>query len=354
MKVLITGGCGFVGSNLAILLKAKYDDYQITCLDNLKRRGSELNIKRLKDSGINFIHGDVRNIEDFEYLPYADIVIDAAAEPSVLAGVNSSSAYCINSNLIGTINTLQFVIKCNAKLIFLSTSRVYSVAKLNQLPFHEIETRFSLLDSELSHGYSMYGINEEFSLDGFRSLYGFTKLSSELLIQEYVQLYNLNAVINRCGVITGPYQMGKVDQGFMVLWMSRHMWNQPLSFFGFGGQGKQVRDILNINDLFDLVDLQIHNIQFLDGEIYNIGGGLNSSLSLLELTRLCNTITGNKISINSVPDTNPLDVRIYYTQNNKIFNKTGWQPTTTIEDTILSIHEWLVKNEYTLKPILLN
>ncbi|HEY9246818.1 MAG TPA: NAD-dependent epimerase/dehydratase family protein, partial [Candidatus Methanoperedens sp.] len=244
MKILITGGAGFVGSNLAIEFAKNKKDYTIIALDNLRRRGSELNIPRLKEYGIQFIHGDIRNREDFEGIGDADLVIECSAEPSVLAGYDSSPDYLLNTNLLGTINCLEYARKCRADVVFLSTSRVYPVKTINSLGYIERKTRFELAGEHEIPGVSSRGYSEDFPLSGSRTLYGTTKLASELILQEYIEMYGLRGVINRCGVLTGSWQMGKIDQGVVVLWAAKHHYGQPLSYIGYGGKGKQVRDIL--------------------------------------------------------------------------------------------------------------
>jgi CDP-paratose 2-epimerase len=351
-SILITGGCGFVGSNLAIFFKAAYPKSKIIAFDNLKRRGSELNLKRLQNAGIEFIHGDIRNSEDFKEVGKIDFIIEAAAEPSVLAGIDNAPEYVVNTNLLGTINCLNYAVKHNAAIVFLSTSRVYPFAMLDEVVYEESPTRFHIGAQQTIKGVSTAGITTGFPLDGARSLYGATKLASELLITEYVEFLGLKAVINRCGVITGPWQMGKVDQGVIVLWMARHFWNKDLIYNGYGGQGKQVRDILHIHDLFRLVDWQLNNHQKVSGKIFNVGGGLDCSISLKELTLICEKITGNKININPVTENRKADVRIYITDNNLVTEKTEWRPEFTIEKIMLEIFEWISEHQQELKPIL--
>ncbi|TAE88081.1 MAG: NAD-dependent epimerase/dehydratase family protein [Bacteroidetes bacterium] len=352
MKIIITGGAGFVGSSLCIKLKQQYPNYEIMAFDNLKRRGSELSLKDFKALGINFIHGDIRNVEDIDALPDFEVLIDASAEPSVLAGLNSNPAYVINNNLIGSINCFNACLKQKAKLIFLSTSRVYPIHRIEQAGFIEEATRFSFTNFQKEEGISSLGISEKLNIEGARSFYGTTKLCAEQFIQEYAAFYGLKSAITRFGVIAGARQMGKTDQGVATLWMAKHYWKRNLSYIGYGGLGKQVRDFLHIDDLIDLIDLQIHQIEKFSGKIYNAGGGVHSSLSLLEMTSLCNTISGNKIPISQEKENRPADLRMYITDNSKITAETGWKPKLTAEKILTDIYQWINVNEQELKPIL--
>jgi CDP-paratose 2-epimerase len=352
MKILITGGAGFVGSSLALALKKNYPTYEIFVLDNLKRKGSELNISRLTTAGVVFIHGDIRNKEDFDALPAVDTVIEASAEPSVLAGLDGTPDYLINTNLFGTVNCLNYALKHRADFIFLSTSRVYPIKAIEHLNFVEDPTRFSLADEQPLRGVSAQGIAEDFPLEGARSLYGTTKLASELLIQEYNEFYGLRTITNRCGVITGPWQMGKIDQGVMVLWIAKHYFEQSLGYFGYGGTGKQTRDMLHIDDLYRLIDWQLHNISTINGQTLNVGGGMMSSASLQELTQICQEITGKTIPIKAVAETRTADIRLYITDNSKVTKLTGWKPQIGIRQIVADIHAWLDENHLVLESIL--
>lgn len=352
MIYLITGGAGFVGSSLAISLKRKYPGSKVIALDNLKRRGSELNLPRLRQYGIEFVHGDIRNKEDLAGISSVDSIIECSAEPSVLAGYNSSPDYLINTNLLGTVNCLEFARTYKACFIMLSTSRVYPFKYINALNHYETENRFELEDNQTIPGSSNEGITEDFPLTDVRSLYGTTKLASELLIMEYADMYGLNVVINRCGVLTGPWQFGKTDQGVVALWSAKHFWNQELSYIGFGGRGKQVRDILHVDDLFRLIDIQLNNIEEVNKEVFNVGGGRKVSVSLKELTQLCQRYTGNNIHIKRVLENRPADIRIYLTDNSKITKTTGWKPQITVEDIIEEIVVWIKNNEKQLEGVL--
>lgn len=351
-NILITGGAGFVGSSLAIKFKIKYPGINVVVMDNLKRRGSELNISRLKENQIKFIQGDVRNREDFEEIEKIDLLIECSAEPSVMAGINSSPDYLISTNLGGALNCLEFARKNNSAFVFISTSRVYPIETINKLNFREEEKKFVLEDKQEILGASNLGIAENFPLDGPRSLYGATKLTAELMLQEYIYNYGLKGFIDRCGVITGPWQMGKVDQGVFVLWVVKHIFGGKLSYIGYGGQGKQVRDFVHVDDFFDLLNIQINDMDKFNGGIFNVGGGLENSLSLKELTEICEKITGNKITIDSIIETRPADLKLYITDCEKIKKMTGWKPKKNIEETIKDITVWINKNKDILKPIL--
>ncbi|MEN9519814.1 MAG: hypothetical protein RLZZ381_2402 [Cyanobacteriota bacterium] len=350
-RILISGGAGFVGSSLAIGLKQLHPDWQIICLDNLRRRGSELNLSRFKALGIEFLHGDVRSPSDLDTETLKiDTIIDCSAEPSVLAGL-SSPQYVLDTNLVGTINLLELARKNQASLIFLSTSRVYSIEPLSSLNIIEQSTRLELDQEQTIPGVSWQGITEDFPLNGYRSLYGATKLASELLISEYRQAYGLRAIINRCGVLTGPWQMGKVDQGVIVLWVAAHYFQKSLKYIGYGGTGKQLRDFLHINDLLRLVNYQLSNFDALDGDVLNVGGGRTSNFSLQEMTQICQEITGNKIEIQAVDQARSGDVPIFLTDCDRLKQKTQWQPEIKPEQTFLDIYDWIVTHEASLKPI---
>ncbi len=351
-RIVITGGAGFVGSNLAIRFKQDNPTAMVIALDNLKRRGSELNINRLRNCGVEFVHGDIRNKEDVDSIGSFDLMIECSAEPSVLAGYYDSPAYLINTNLMGTINCLEALRKYKADMIFLSTSRVYPIKPIASLRFYELDTRFDLNDHQEMPGISSKGIREDFPLVGSRSLYGTTKLASELLLQEYIEAYGIRGVINRCGVLTGPWQMGKVDQGVIVLWIARHVYRGALSYIGYGGTGKQVRDLLHVDDLYDLLKLQLAQMDKHNGVIYNVGGGKEVSVSLCELTRLCQEITGNTIPVKAVTETRAADIPYYITDYSKVSAACSWKPKRSVREIIVEIQTWIQGNKELLKPIL--
>ena len=352
MRILVTGGAGFVGSHLALSFKRESQDTAVIALDNLKRRGSELALRRLSAGGVEFRHGDIRNPEDLADSGSLDLLVECSAEPSVQAGVYGGERYLINTNLMGTINCLDHARRYDAAVIFLSTSRVYPIALLRELPLVPTERRFVIPESSTGLGWSARGITENFPLAGSRSLYGATKLCSELIIAEYVTLYGLRAVINRCGVLTGPWQMGKVDQGFVVLWAARHLFGGALSYNGFGGTGLQVRDVLHVEDLYRLICKQVAEIASHSGKIYNVGGGAECSVSLAELTEACVRYTGRRVSIASQPASNPVDIPYYVTDTTAVTRATGWRPRLSLADILDDIFGWLRDHRGELKVIL--
>lgn len=349
--ILITGGAGFVGSNLALKLKKDFPDTRVTSLDNLKRRGSELSAARLKEAGVEFVHGDIRNKEDLVF-DSIDLLIECAAEPSVLAGIGGSPEYLINTNLVGTLNCLELVRQHKADIMFLSTSRVYPIEPINKLEYTETSTRFELAEKQSIHGASGNGIAEDFPLNKPRSLYGATKLMSELMLTEYADTYGVRGIVNRCGVITGPWQMGKIDQGVFVLWVAKHYFKQPLSYIGYGGEGKQVRDFIHIDDLYRAVRFQLDHFNDFTGEVYNVGGGAQNAISLQELTELCQKVTGNTTEISSVKENRPADLISFVTDSRKFKQKSGLDWQKGPEETVRDIYEWIKANETALKPIL--
>lgn len=352
-SILVTGGAGFAGTALAIAFKKQYPQTTVTAFDNLRRRGSELNLPRLREAGVEFSHGDVRSSEDLNSLANApDLILECSGEPSAQAGYGGSPGYLINTNLLGFFNCLELARRYNSAIVFISTSRVYPYRLLNNdVRFAEEATRYALSPDQDIAGASPFGIAEAFPLDGPRSLYGMTKLAAELMVAEYGDAYGLRFVINRCGLFTGPGQMAKSDQGVIALWMAAHYFKKDLAYIGFGGAGKQVRDFLHVDDLFEVVHEQTRNLHRYNGRIFNIGGGTGCSLSLLEATGLCEEITGNRIHFERHPGNRPADVRIYITDHRLYSGLSSWIPKRDARTTLLSIFDWLRAEEASIGKI---
>ena len=350
--ILVTGGAGFAGSALVISLKRAFPEVAISALDNLHRRGSELNLPELRRHGIRFLHADVRQKDDLlDINPPPDLIIEASAEPSVQSGYSGSPDYVITTNLTGCFNSLELARRVGADIILLSTSRVYPFSHLNAITFMEEATRFKIAAASGCPGLSARGIAEDFPLDGPRSIYGTTKLAAELLVEEYGDAFGIRYIIDRFSVLSGPGQMAKLDQGVIALWAAAHVFEQPLSYIGFGGTGKQVRDVLHVDDFCDLVIDQVRNFSLYCGRRFNAGGGEKCTISLLETTALCQELTGRKVPIGAEPPNRRADVRIYISDNSNVSGVNGWRPRREVRETLADIIQWLNKDAAYLKHL---
>jgi CDP-paratose 2-epimerase len=349
--ILITGGAGFVGSYLARAFRRSDPGCRVVAFDNLRRRGSESNLPIFLREGIEFVHGDVRMAADLDDVPGDfDLVVDASAEPSVLAGLSASPRYVLETNVRGTINCLELARTRGSTFLLLSTSRVYSIPALKAIRLNETETRLALADDQNVPGVTRAGIAEDFPVGGPRSFYGASKLASEIVTQEYVAAYGLKAVIDRCGVIAGPGQFGKVDQGVFTLWVMNHYFKRPLRYTGFGGRGKQVRDLLHPADLFDLVSRQLASLPEHSGQVFNVGGGPDVSVSLRELTAVCSELLG-ELPIGSDPETSWVDVPLYVSDCAKVREAFAWKPARDVRTIVADIIEWVRANESALRSL---
>jgi CDP-paratose 2-epimerase len=296
MRILITGACGFAGSVLAESLLARCEGVRMAGIDNLMRPGSELNRMRLRALGVELLHGDLRCASDCEALPAADWVIDAAANPSVLAGVRPGAAgsrQLFEHNLGSLVNVLEYAKKHRAGVILISSSRVYSINELVALPLGATGNAFRLDDTRpLPAGVSSRGIDVDFSTKPPVSLYGSMKLAGETVALEYGEAFDFPVWIDRCGVLAGAGQFGGPEQGIFSYWVNAHLRRRPLRYLGFDGTGKQVRDAFHPRDLGALLDTQMRTERTGGRRIYNVGGGVRNAMSLAQLTAWCDTRFG--------------------------------------------------------------
>lgn len=340
MKILVTGGCGFVGAAVCRRFLAARAGLAITVLDSLRRRGSETNVADLEARGVRVVHGDVRVAADLDALGPFDWVIDAAAEPSVLAGTAADShtgrRQLVDHNLTGTVNLLEAAARWQAGIVLLSTSRVYSIPALSELPLVEQAGRggagaFAVDGTQpLPAGLSPAGLTEACSTAAPVSLYGATKLAGETLALEYAHAAGTPLVIDRCGVMAGAGQFGRADQGIFSWWIHRWAARRPLSFIGFGGRGLQVRDCLHPDDLADLLLGQLAAARGGEPELVHASGGAASATSLAELSAWCAERLGPH-DVAASRETRPYDLPWVVLDHQAATTRHGWKPARTAE-----------------------
>ena len=339
MRLLITGICGFVGSTLARSLLESRPGLKIVGLDNFIRPGSQANVADLKRRGVTLHHGDVRAASDFETLPAVDWVIDCAANPSVLAGVDgrTSSRQLVEHNLGGTVNMLEFCKQHRAGFILLSTSRVYSISPLASLP---VVTRDGAFVPDVSRplpaGFSATGVAEAFPTAAPVSLYGSTKLASEALALEYAATFGFTAYVDRCGVMAGAGQFGRPDQGIFAYWI--HSWarRRPLRFIGFDGLGHQVRDCLHPADLAPLLLAQMDATTPPAERVLNVSGGAASARSLRQISDWCAARFGPH-TVTSEAAPRPFDIPWMVLDASAAQRLWDWTPARTVESIMTEI-----------------
>lgn len=346
MKIFISGVCGFVGSELALGLRRA--GHKVSGCDNFIRAGSQLNQSRVENAGVEFWKGDVRFEKDLARAKDIDWVIDAAANPSVLAGVDgkTSSRELLEHNLWGTVNLLEVCKREDAGLILLSTSRVYSIDALCRLPVTPQDGAFALADS--GPGFSPKGIDENFPTTAPVSLYGASKLASEQVALEYGSAFGFPVWVNRCGVMAGAGQFGKPDQGIFSFWI--HSWAQgaPLKYIGFGGTGHQVRDCLHPDDLLELILKQTGGTgtggeaasgpklpieaasQVEPTRIFNVSGGSASAMSLKQLSAWCEGEFGPRdVAVDLSP--RPFDLPWVILDSAQAEDRWDWKPRKSVQ-----------------------
>jgi CDP-paratose 2-epimerase len=332
MRLLISGVCGFAGSTLARGLAESGARHEISGCDNFIRPGSESNRAELKALGVKLHHADLRAASDVDELPPCDWVIDAAANPSVLAGIDgrASSRQLVEHNLGGTINLLEYAKRHRAGLILLSTSRVYSIAPLAGLPLTESAGAFQ--PARAGPGWSAAGLTEDFPTRAPVSLYGATKLASEALALEYGESFSLPIFVNRCGVLAGAGQFGRADQGIFSYWINSWLRGRTLRYLGFGGLGHQVRDCLHPRDLLPLLEKQMGAPRLDPADrVLNVGGGAASARSLRQLSDWCAARFGPRpVVADGAP--RPFDLPWIVLDAGRAERLWHWRPQRTTED----------------------
>ncbi len=339
LNVLITGVCGFVGSSIARRLSACTEIQTLYGIDNLVRSGSETNRADLVRRGVHITHGDLRLSSDLETLPAVDWVIDAAALPNVMAGVDgkSTAKQLIEHNLVGTLNLLEYCKRNQSGLVLLSTSRVYSIEAQTRLPLEIHDSAFRVVENGLPDGVSPAGLTEIFTTESPVSLYGATKIASETMAMEYGHAFDFPVLVNRCGVIAGAGQFGRADQGIFSFWIHSHKQRRPMKYIGFGGTGHQVRDCLHVEDLATLVQKQIQStLPANASRLVHVSGGAADALSLKQLTAWCDQRFG-KHEIAASDEKRPFDLPWVVLDHSRAREVWGFSPERSLESTLEEI-----------------
>lgn len=347
MKILIIGGAGFVGYNLSIFLQE--NGHEIIAVDNLVRRGSELSIPKFKKQKIKFQHCDIRNKEDFLNLPKIDFVLNCAAQPSAINYTNPEFDFANNTK--GLINILEFCRKNQTPLIFWSTNKCYSGELVNSVPREINQKRYIWNNNEFKlNGWSKNGFNERLSVDGCdHSIYGASKIAADLLVQEWSDAYSIPAICNRFSCLAGPNQWGKAEQGWVTWFAIANELGLPIEIYGFDGY--QVRDCLFSSDLNKLIQKQIEKISDFKSKIFNVGGGINNSVSINEAINILETKNKKFSFISHKKQTRRADQAIYISDISNVSAEFNWAPEKTIDQGYNEILEWVKQNKETLEKI---
>lgn len=334
MKLLITGGCGFIGSNAARYFSRR--GHTVHVFDNLSREGAEVNRSWLTERfGVDFTEGDVRNEEHVEKLVREtdiDVIIHLASQVAVTTSVeNPRHDFAVNAG--GTFNVLDAVRRQDRDIIVLnaSTNKVYGTLQGREV--EERERRYEFAED-------IDGIDETQPLD-FHSPYGCSKGAADQYVEDYYKIYDVPTVNFRQSCIYGPRQFGMEAQGWIAWFTIAHLTNQPITIYG---NGKQVRDVLYIDDLIECYHRAIQNIDTIAGESFNVGGGREYSVSLLEFMDVLGDVSGEAVSFD-YDEWRPGDQRVYISDTSRIEQATGWTPETSVGAGIDQIYDWISRHK---------
>ena len=328
MKILIAGGCGFVGGNMAVYFAAK--GHKVICVDNLFHKGATKNVTRLREAGAIVVTQKIQAYKPTKE-DYPDVILNCSAQSGSVYGIETPLAD-FYGNVETTVACLELARQIGSSLIHWSTNKVYSCDQI---------LNDGTPDSPSPDTY------------GIRSIYGATKLSAEILIEEYSQLYGIDCIRNRFSCLAGPHQWSRTDQGWITLWVISHILKRPLVYYGF--DGNQVRDVLHIDDMINLIDRQLiyligkKETSETVNQIYNVGGGPENAISLRKCTEICEEITGNQLKITSDPIPRWADQEIYVSTLDYLKEDFNWQPNKSPETTIRDIYDWAISIKEELK-----
>jgi CDP-paratose 2-epimerase len=334
--ILITGGCGFIGSNASSSYSKK--GYQVIVYDNLSRIGAKENLNWLKkDKNITFIKGDIRNNKKLEktfrkYKP--NLVLHLAAQVTMVTSVKKPRED-FEINAIGTFNVLEALRKESpeAALLYTSTNKVYG--EMNDLETVEKEKRY---------GYKNFdGISENRNIDP-HGPYGCSKCTGDQYVLDWARIYGLKTVVFRQSGIYGPHQFGIEEQGWLAWFINSLLFNRPVTIYG---DGKQVRDVLCIDDVLNAYDAALTNINTTRGKAYNIGGGLDYSLSIWELFEIIEKLDNNKFKY-SFGDWRPGDQKVYISEISKAKKDFNWSPKVSPQEGVEKLYNWIKENKQSI------
>lgn len=356
MKIIVTGGAGFVGANLCRYLAAK--GHEVISVDNLVRRGSEMNLPDFKKAGIRFVHGDIRNREDLASLPRdVDFVCECSAQPSAIDGYKNPY-FDISNNTIGLLNCLEWCREHGAGLIFWSTNKTFCGDRMNAIPRREEETRWVWDEAAIAQqpprsGFDpKHGFSDEWTIDGGdHSIYGVSKVCADLLCQEWAGGFGVRTVVNRFSCLAGEGQFGKSEQGWVAWWAVAAVFDLPLKYIGWNG--KQVRDVLFIEDICRLVEAEMERIDAVKGQVFAVGGGMKHTLSLREATAWVEKATKKRLKTFVEREPRKADQCIYISDIRKARRLLGWEPRLTIDEGYERILKWVVDHKDALRRLYL-
>jgi len=335
-KYLITGGAGFIGSNYACRL-IKHGE-NVTIFDNLSRKGARDNLKWIEaETGrkdFNFILGDIRDYEAvYKAVQNQEVIVHLAAQVAVTTSVTDPRTdFDINAG--GTFNVLEAVRQhgCGPQVLYASTNKVYG--GLEDIEIIEEASRYQLRDFP-------NGIDELRRLD-FHSPYGCSKGCGDQYMHDYHRIYGIPTIVFRQSCIYGRRQFGVEDQGWLAWFIIAIVHGKQIKIYG---DGKQVRDILYVEDLLDAYDAALENERISQGQVYNIGGGMQNSISIWhEFSSLLKEIHPEQIRI-TTEDWRPGDQKVYVSDLTKIKQHLVWEPKTGVREGIQILFDWVVKNK---------
>ena len=344
MKWIVTGGAGFIGCNA---VKRLLDlGYEVVVIDNLSRQGSKDNLNWLRNQGdFEFIQVDIRDFSSLQKVMGdhidADVVLHLAAQVAVTTSV-SNPREDFEINAMGTFNLLEAVrqSQCRPVILYASTNKVYG-------NMEHIGTR--LVSNRYQYVNLAQGVDETALLD-FHSPYGCSKGAADQYVRDYARIFNLKTVVFRQSCIYGCRQFGVEEQGWVAWFTIASVLKRPITIYG---DGKQVRDVLFVDDLITCYLDAIKHIDQTDGQVYNIGGGLDNQLSLLELISVLAIKTGQAIPY-KFANWRSGDQRVFVADIAKSQQDFGWQPKITVTEGLNRLYRWVYENQGSLKATLDN